>query len=82
MKMSSCDIQNNEIGILLYQSEAEQIQEAIKLILKYDDYINDPKHTIIPQTELAMRGSYGVAKEGGHELFLAAVAPAGGRFVL
>ena len=37
---------------------------------------------LVPQTELAMRGSYGVAKERGHELFVAAVAPAGCRFLL
>ena len=35
-----------------------------------------------PQTELAMRGSYGVAKEGGYELFPAPVAPAAEHFVL
>ena len=36
----------------------------------------------IPQTELAMRGSYGVAFRRGHEVSVAAVAPAGGRFLL
>ena len=32
MNMSSFDVQNNEIGILLNQSEAEQIDKAIKPI--------------------------------------------------
>ena len=39
-------------------------------------------HCIFPQTELAMRGSYGVAKEGGYELFVDPVAPAPEHFVL
>ena len=34
MKISSFDISNNEIGILLYQCEAEKINKAIKPILK------------------------------------------------
>ena len=34
------------------------------------------------QTELAMRGSYGVGLEGGYGFSVDAVAPAAGRFVL
>ena len=44
--------------------------------------INAINLMLIPQTELVMRGSYGVAKEGGYELFPTAVALAGCCFLL
>ena len=46
MEMSSFDVQNNEIWILLYQSEAGKIKQAIKPIFKYYYYICCPKIAI------------------------------------
>ena len=47
MELGVLGLSNNEIGIFLYQSEAEKTNQAIKPIFKYDYDINDPKFAII-----------------------------------
>ena len=44
MKMSSFDVQNNEIGILLYQSEAEKSIKPLNQLFKYNPTIKLPKN--------------------------------------
>ena len=49
---------------------------------RFEMFQTDSFDISIPQTELAMRGSYGVGLEGGYGLSVDAVALAPGRFVL